>query len=358
MVFLYNNISIYVKTYNVLNKNSNICKIDNVIISSDSERAIHKLSTYLRKKHNMTLREYVLKYYYNNINPVCECGCGEKTKFHKGKFFKYVGNHKNKIKPTNDILLKQKKNRALKNTLNLRLKRLGYSADDLINIYNEFINFKINFTDIEKKYAIDKRTIRKYWYELKLIENKELFNRICKKHQNYWSSIKVDRKIKIDDDILLNVYKFLRKHPNRHTLKEIKNMYNLNQSSLVLYKRLVDVFDKEEIDKHLKLGISSKPEIEFFNILRFYYGEDIQKNFVLNRKQYDYILLNKILIEYDGDYWHSMPNKIMVDKEKDILAKKNGYIIIRVKDSESKNVEVLHKINKIYLKVKKNEINV
>jgi very-short-patch-repair endonuclease len=168
----------------------------------------------------------------------------------------------------------------------------------------------------------------------------------------------VDRKIKIDDDILLNVYKFLRKHPNRHTLKEIKNMYNLNQSSLVLYKRLVDVFDKEEIDKHLKLGISSKPEIEFFNILRFYYGEDIQKNFVLNRKQYDYILLNKILIEYDGDYWHSMPNKIMVDKEKDILAKKNGYIIIRVKDSESKNVEVLHKINKIYLKVKKNEINV
>jgi very-short-patch-repair endonuclease len=55
-----------------------------------------------------------------------------------------------------------------------------------------------------------------------------------------------------------------------------------------------------------------------------------------------------ILIELDGDYWHSKEEAIKNDLIKNKIAKEKGYILIRVSDKEVKKIEFIHKIKKIY----------
>lgn len=337
----------------MFDKNKNECKIDGFVIECDKGFATSKLRRYVENTHNIKFEEYVLKYYYNNEKPKCLCGCGKNTLYHKGKFLKYYGNHYNEMgeHPERRGLKEIRKYNLLEN----KLKRLGYSVNELKVIYNDFINFKINFTDIEKKYSLDKRTIKKYWRELNFIENEDSFRRITKRHQNYWlnKNGKHGGKKYIDDDILMNIYQYLKEHKNKLTIKEVKRKFDIPETSLVIYKRLCEVFGKKDVDEIIKIGVSSKPEMDYFNILKYYFGDDISKNFMIGRKQYDYILCNKILIEFDGDYWHSLLKKIEGDKIKDKLAIDNNFIIYRVKESESKDLTHLNKLMELYNKYKK-----
>ena len=47
-----------------------------------------------------------------------------------------------------------------------------------------------------------------------------------------------------------------------------------------------------------------------------------------------YIPRYKVGIEYDGDYWHNIPEMIERDKLKDIICKERGLKLIRVLESE------------------------
>src|SRR3972149_1065341 len=51
--------------------------------------------------HGLSGEEYVLKYFYNGIRPLCKCGCGELTTFQKGKYNLYLKTH-------SDNLIKEK----------------------------------------------------------------------------------------------------------------------------------------------------------------------------------------------------------------------------------------------------------
>ena len=145
----------------MLDKYKNICLIDNVCIESEHGRAIYKLGIYVKHRYKMSLEDYVLKFYYNNKKPTCQCGCGKVVSFFKGRFYKYYGNHKNNVPISDDIKTKILENRLKKNTLNHRLERLNFTVQDLKNLYDKFVNFEINFSDIEKIYAVDKRTLKK-----------------------------------------------------------------------------------------------------------------------------------------------------------------------------------------------------
>jgi len=94
-------------------------------------------------------------------------------------------------------------------------------------------------------------------------------------------------------------------------------------------------------------GNCSKPEIEFLHVLKFFFGKDLKSQFKLEGKIYDFILNDSLLIEFDGDYWHSLEKNIKNDKIKDQIALKNGYKIFRVKESKAKDIEILKKIKKI-----------
>ena len=54
-----------------------------------------------------------------------------------------------------------------------------------------------------------------------------------------------------------------------------------------------------------------------------------------NRFQPDFYLPNyNLIVECDGDYWHSRPEVIKRDKQKDAYAKKCGFNILRLSESE------------------------
>jgi hypothetical protein len=327
------------------------CLIDNVEFTHPLKgKEKRKLAQHIKKNYNISYQEYVLKYFYDNVHPICACGCGNKTKFFKGVFFKYFEDHKNKIKLSEEQKEKLKKTRNNKyNLLTNRLKKLKISVEDLKKHYDEFCDFKTNFTNLEKTICIDKRTIKKYWIELGFINNLETFKRIVKKHQIYWQNKndKAGGKKHLKEELLLNVYFFISNEKNKYTLKEIINKYNLNITELVLFKRLSEKFTEEKIKNLLKLGISSKPEMEFFNVLKFYFGKDVKKPFKLEGKIYDYILNNKVLIEFDGEYWHSLLKNKENDELKNKIAIKHGYKIFRVKEKNANDIEILLTLKKL-----------
>lgn len=334
----------------ILNEYKNVCLIDNIEITNNKGRAIHTLSIYLKNKHNISLKDYILKYYFNNQHPKCLCGCGNNVSYIKGMFGKYYQNHKNYIEVSQEIKNKLILASKEKNLVENRLKKLNITKEEITLIYDFFINYTYNLTDLTEKYKIDKRTLKKLWFDLNLISDKKKFEDVCKKHQRIWfdKNNKAGGRQYIDEDILLNIYIFLKNNDKKYTIKEITDKFCLPVSSLVLYKRLCENFGESLINEHLRLGLSSKTENEYFNILKYYYGNDIQRGFYLEGKYFDFILLNKIIIEYDGDYWHNLLKNKENDIIKDNIAKKNGYIIFRVKESECKNVNILNKINQLY----------
>jgi very-short-patch-repair endonuclease len=330
------------------------CLECNLIIEGFSKISLHKKFLIHIKEHKITNEEYKIKHELNGKPILCACGCGNKVKFTKNKFNKYFSDHKNFI--DQKIVYLNKKRTIFKKTLEVRLKELNITVDELIDYYNKFINLEITLLDISRKVGIDYRTIKKYWYELKLIDNKEVFNRICKKSQSLW----IERLIipKEEDYIdfinkLENIEKYLFSNNEKKTIGEIIRIFDLN----LKYNYILDFFyknyDEKKINDVFKFHNQSQIEIEFYNILRFYFGNKIKKQFNLNNKFYDYKLGDKILIELDGVYWHSNENAQIKDKEKDKLAKDNGFIIFRVSDKEVKNIKILNKIQELNEKFNK-----
>lgn len=66
------------------------CKICNKEHSSDRHLSFH-----VKKEHNITKEDYVLKHIFNNEHPTCECGCGDEVKI-KGHYpykSEYISGH-------------------------------------------------------------------------------------------------------------------------------------------------------------------------------------------------------------------------------------------------------------------------
>jgi very-short-patch-repair endonuclease len=305
------------------------------------------LENHIKTVHNISIKDYYIKFKYDGKHPKCNCGCGNEVKFSKHKFNKFYKDHKNKVV---GVYKHQTKKKLTKDKIIKRLSLLNIKESEFRNLFNLYKDYKISFSDLIKDIPLDKRTIKKYWILLKYVNNDDL-KRISKKHQHIWSdknNKKGGRKI-IKHSILLEIYLLLNNNKGKYTLKEIINKFNLSYTELVLYKRLCENFSEKKVKDLLKLGISSKPETEFYNILCYYFGKsNLKKQFTLERKKYDIKLGENILIEFDGDYWHSLKGAKKSDKIKDNIALKNGFNLIRVKESESKNIEVLLKIKEIY----------
>lgn len=58
------------------------CKECNVLVANSN----NVLARHLRKVHQLEYDLYVVKHEYNDIWPVCKCGCNTKLKWHKGGF--------------------------------------------------------------------------------------------------------------------------------------------------------------------------------------------------------------------------------------------------------------------------------
>lgn len=62
----------------------------------------------------------------------------------------------------------------------------------------------------------------------------------------------------------------------------------------------------------------------------------------IGRYLVDFLLLDKqIVIEVDGDYWHSLPESQKRDAQKDKYLSRSGYTVVRITETETKQSEML-----------------
>lgn len=60
-----------------MNKNEDkIC-----LICFKQFNSVRLRNKHLKKEHNMSFKEYIIKFYYNDEQPLCKCGCGTELKF-------------------------------------------------------------------------------------------------------------------------------------------------------------------------------------------------------------------------------------------------------------------------------------
>jgi very-short-patch-repair endonuclease len=333
----------------------NICLECQEFFNKDTDnKNFLSFTSHLKTHHGMSNEEYYRKYYLKNSEGLCACGCGNKTTFHKGKYLKYFSDHKNYITQTDLTLLKIKKSKEKYNKISSLLKKTGITFDELKKTYDEFINLEKPISVLSKDLSIDFRTLKDYWLKVGLIENKEIFKRTCLKSQTKW----LNKPLVPNDNIVENL---------RSKLFLIKEL--LNRSDKVTFNQIITVIDlklnknylgwflKENLTstelKKVKFIKHSQIEIDFLNLLKFYFDKSVLGSFELDGKIFDYKLGKNILIELDGEYWHSSDETKINDKLKNEIAKSNGFTLIRVNDKHVKSLDFLNNLKNIYEKIKK-----
>lgn len=69
------------------------------------------------------------------------------------------------------------------------------------------------------------------------------------------------------------------------------------------------------------------------NRIDFVYQFQIRKNW----HRYDFLIKNtSIIVEMDGDFWHSLPEHVERDKKFDNTAVRHGYSVVRIRESDVK----------------------
>lgn len=328
-----------------------------------------QLVSHVIRIHTMSFESYIIKYYHNDAIPLCQCGCGNFVEFRKSIFLRYYKDHKNRTMASDET--KEKITVGLLKRYDENYINLGFSIEKLNDYYNLYKLPEYNADKIAELSGSDFRTISRWWIKLNIV-SKSALEKLAKKHQSIYSHVGENRSFtKIPEDKLNQISKYieiLSKNDHEISLETIVDLFHLECSSWILGKRLVETFG-EDILK-FKKGLASKPEIKYINMIRFFVGnKEVTTQFPLCGKKYDAKIGERLLIEFDGDFWHSEKNTFYTkddlskvqnkDKEKDDIAKNLGYTLIRVKESESKNPEILMNIIKTFKELEaKNEIQI
>ena len=322
------------------------CEIcDSYFDSKYKGREKQKLVKHLKSKHkNISIEDYYVKYYLNGIKPKCACGCGNYLEFHKFKYLKYISDHKNYVPVSKETKEKIKIGTEKYRIIDYKLKKSGLTKKILIQYFNKFKNLEITLNDIQSKLNTDKRTITSYWKELNISNRKEILS--ISEKTKYIKFINSVEKRKINDDELEDIVVFLEDYPHRISISEIKTRLGLSYSVKQIMNKLKEKYGNDFIKKYLKIGATSNIELDFYFILKWYFGDKVIHQFQLEGKYYDY-LIEDLLIELDGFYWHKEKKVKENDKFKDNLALKYNYKILRINENDVKNIDTILKIKKI-----------
>jgi hypothetical protein len=83
----------------------------------------------------------------------------------------------------------------------------------------------------------------------------------------------------------------------------------------------------------------SKSATRFLNELELIWNVKIIREFVLGGRYFDGKVGN-LLIEVDGSYWHTLPKIIKISKQKECIAKENGYELKRFSIDTERDVPI------------------
>jgi len=322
---------------------------------------------HLKNDHNLTLKDYILKYYFNDEIPKCKCGCGELLTFREknalwdplNSFGKYV--HCGHVGRNNEQLKSKLKESYKSKYDNIEWARnhyySQYGKDIIENSAKDFLtNDDLNNMDIQLKYGLDFRTLKGIWSKLNLV-NEEQWKERCKFHKFKLSG--KHRKTKFPNkefvcDALLNIAK---NNPFKYNIRSLIDFYNENgltqieTEPQIVLEELEKLYGNEIYD-YLEYSRHSKEEKKFLEILKFFmkklhyykcgfrlqYGENKRKSYI-----YDICIDNKYIIEYDGIFYHTEDNKER-DLEKENFAIDKGYKFIRVSSEDFTNINIYKQI--------------
>jgi hypothetical protein len=92
--------------------------------------------------------------------------------------------------------------------------------------------------------------------------------------------------------------------------------------------------------KNMTLGIGFKPSKSatlFLNELEKLWNCNIHRECEVGGRLFDG-KTDDILIEVDGKYWHTFPKQVEIDKEKELIAKLNGYRLVRFEVNNTRDI--------------------
>lgn len=292
-------------------------------ICNRSFKSIQSIKVHLPRTHNIRYEDYLIKYDYNGLSPLCKCGCGEKTKYFRGHFRDYLQGHflrhnkylysvkinekrkETNIKkyggpsPSSSLEVQQKiketnikkyggpspssSKEVRKKIVDTNLKRYGVESP----LQNSSIYKKVKQTNI-LKYGVDntfklKKNIEKFKENLRFS-----FEDICKiaKAKNY--------SILFEKEDYVGCRQFLPFKCLKHNKVFASSVFNVQT-------------DFHQCSLCKRVGISKK-EKEVVSFINSVMSEFLMENsrIIIPPKELDiYIPNKKLAIEFNGLFWHS-----------------------------------------------------
>lgn len=138
-------------------------------------------------------------------------------------------------------------------------------------------------------------------------------------------------KTKEDFFVMLNDY-VMNVH-NKASISEKHGIDFRTMKSWWLFYNMISPTDLKRVTKYKQLFSNpSKPEMDVYHLLKQKYGEvNVNHCYELDGYYYDICLFGKVLVEYDGYYWHKIV-KNKNDAIKEERAKIHGYILYRIEE--------------------------
>lgn len=255
--------------------------------------AYDNLRKHMCRTHGIKSEDFFVIYYLNGIKPTCKCGCKETTKFNGHGFSEYKIGHISRIK--NNWGHNEK---AINNSSETR--RNQFKSGER-HVWNDGLTKETDYRVANQGIASTKennpeRAI-KISNSLKGVTKSEEHNRKNTKHwKEYWSD---------------------QKHRDEQRLRRTMYMKTSQRNT------------------PSKLETSFKSVLTKLNI-------DFECQFDIEGLNYDFHILNtNVLIEVDGDFWHSNPlyykepiyevqkHNFKHDLIKNDIAIRNNYTLLR-----------------------------
>lgn len=140
--------------------------------------------------------------------------------------------------------------------------------------------------------------------------------------------------------------------------QQMQEKYGVDKRVLYKYMVLLGACSEGQLaeakfNKKYK-NTNSAPEQKTYELLSVKYGEEnVVRNYSLGSYYYDFMLFGKVLVEYDGFYWHNEVRNN--DQRKTALAKLKGLTLYRIREPESRKTDFIAEMKELD-KVVKNEI--
>ena len=301
-----------------------------------------QLTNHLKKEHNLSLMDYIIKLKYNGIAPKCKCGlCDEIPFFNRGKFSKYALGH-DKFENRKKLYLKKHIPKCLNCNKEIKIFKRGmpnkfcsshcsgkfsggFSKEETQNKIKKIILDKYNVENVSNLESVKQKIGKSNSGKrkgVKLSNNwrKNISNCLIKRWENDEYKIRTSKAIK--DGINSNKNEINRR--KEFQINRLKEQEYLSKVYGKFFGRKSKLHKKiREILELEKMGFKSEQPI-----YPYFVDE-------LNEKE-------RIIIEINGDYVHANPKKY---NEQDIIVMPRKRYTAKTKwEEDEKRIDYLEQL--------------